>query len=136
MWFSLRFISTFTYIKSYENPRKGSFNNCLLTYDSSGPVYSRFHRAEWITWASGVRGPWTLLGPEMARQNGLQQWGDPKMYVHKMVLGLRKGFERRLTLHIYRLIILHQLIRSKISIQAVLKIIKELESICIQQPKL
>jgi hypothetical protein len=37
--------------------------NYLLTYDSYGPVYNRFHRGKWITWASGGRGPWTLLGP-------------------------------------------------------------------------
>ncbi len=37
--------------------------NYLLTYDSYGPVYNRFYRGEWITWASGGRGPWTLLGP-------------------------------------------------------------------------
>jgi hypothetical protein len=27
-------------------------NNYLLTYDSSGPVYNRFHRGEWIRWVS------------------------------------------------------------------------------------
>ncbi len=27
--------------------------NYLLTYDSYGPVYNRFQRGEWITWASG-----------------------------------------------------------------------------------
>jgi hypothetical protein len=30
--------------------------NYLLTYDSYGPVYNRFHRGKWITWASGGEG--------------------------------------------------------------------------------
>jgi hypothetical protein len=38
-------------------------NNYLLTYDFYVPVYNRFHKGEWITRASGGRGPWTLLGP-------------------------------------------------------------------------
>ncbi len=37
--------------------------NYLLTYDSYVPVHNRSHRGECITWASGGRGPWTLLGP-------------------------------------------------------------------------
>jgi hypothetical protein len=38
-------------------------NNYLLACDSFGPVYNRFHRGEWITWASGGGGPghsWAL----------------------------------------------------------------------------
>jgi hypothetical protein len=31
-------------------------------------VYNRFHRGEWITWASGGRGPWTLLGSYKERK--------------------------------------------------------------------
>ncbi len=27
-----------------------------MTYDSYGPVYNRFHRGEWIMWASGGGG--------------------------------------------------------------------------------
>ncbi len=50
-------------------------------------------------------------------QTGLQQMREPKIYLQKMVLGLRKEFERQLTLHIYNRIMLHQLIRRKISIK-------------------
>ncbi len=47
---------------SYRERQKAGINY-LLTYDSYGPVHNRFHRGEWITWGSGGRGPWTLLGP-------------------------------------------------------------------------
>ncbi len=39
------------------------YNNYLLTYDSYGPVYNRFHRGEWITWASGGEGALDTPGP-------------------------------------------------------------------------
>jgi hypothetical protein len=38
-------------------------NNYLLTYDSYSPVYYRFHRGEWITWASGGEGALDTPGP-------------------------------------------------------------------------
>ena len=38
-------------------------NNYFLTYDSYGPVYNRFHRGEWITWASGGEGALDTPGP-------------------------------------------------------------------------
>ena len=34
-----------------------TYNNYLLTYDSYGPVYNRFHRGEWITWAPSSHWP-------------------------------------------------------------------------------
>ncbi len=37
--------------------------NYLLTYDSNGPMYNRFHRGEWITWASGGEGALDTPGP-------------------------------------------------------------------------
>jgi hypothetical protein len=37
--------------------------NYLLTYDSYGPVYNRFHRGEWITRASGGEGALDTPGP-------------------------------------------------------------------------
>jgi hypothetical protein len=45
--------------------RGGTFTafNYLLTYDSYGPVYNRFHRGEWITWASGGEGALETTGP-------------------------------------------------------------------------
>jgi hypothetical protein len=46
---------------TFSKERKG--NNYLLTYDSSGPVYNRFHGAEWITWASGGEGALDTPGP-------------------------------------------------------------------------
>jgi hypothetical protein len=38
-------------------------NNYLLTYDSYGPVYNRFHREEWITRASGGKRALDTPGP-------------------------------------------------------------------------
>jgi hypothetical protein len=44
--------------------------NYLLTYDSYGPVYNRFHRGEWITWAScGGKGALDTPGPS----NGIER---------------------------------------------------------------
>ncbi len=40
-----------------------SNNYFFLTYDSYGPVYNRFHRGEWITWASGGEGALDTPGP-------------------------------------------------------------------------
>ena len=37
--------------------------NYLLTYDSYGTVHNRFHRGEWITWASGGEGALDTPGP-------------------------------------------------------------------------
>ncbi len=38
-------------------------SNYLLTYDSYGPVYNRFHRGDWIMWASGGEGALDNPGP-------------------------------------------------------------------------
>ncbi len=41
-------------------------NNYLLTYDSYGPAYNKFHRGEWITWASGGEGTLDTPGQRYA----------------------------------------------------------------------
>jgi hypothetical protein len=48
---------------SLVNLRQRVANNYLLTYGSYGPVYNRFHRGEWITWASGGEGALDTPGP-------------------------------------------------------------------------
>jgi hypothetical protein len=44
------------------------FINYLLTYDSYGPVHNRFHRGEWITWASGGEGALDIPVPLNGRE--------------------------------------------------------------------